>query len=349
VLAYILLPHKKVTTLPNFFKSLCLVAGFLLAALPSFALPGSPQTALKPPDSAEGSGEDNTFRKIEVLVRTKQYQQADSLLDSLLPGNPSPGQLYLRMGKLYFDHDEWARAQHYFEKSLALRDGNDQAHLLLGLTDRELAQPGPAEQEFARAASLNPRSDVNAYFAGQQLLLDMKFEAALPYFYEAVKLNPRNASAYRAIGMTQVHLGNYALAETYYRQAIEALAGSGSADPAPYLDLAYILMLGHDPAKIDEALKMARRAAELQPDSADYLIGKALMKLGRVKDSVPELEFAAQRNPDDSKAHFQLALAYESLGEKDKAQAERQALAKTKQHANQQGMASGSVMPGTGP
>ena len=284
-------------------------------------------------------------------MRTKQYQQADSLLESLVPGNPSPGQLYSRMGKLYFDHDEWARAQHYFEKSLALHDDNDQAHLLLGLADRELSQPGQAEKEFMKAASLNPQSDVNAYFAGQQLLLDMQFEAALPYLYEAVKLNPRNASAYRAIGMTQVHLGNYPLAESYYRKAIGALEGSNSADPAAYLDLAFILMLGHDPAKIEEALKMGRRAVELQPDSSDahYLIGKALMKLGRVKEAVPELEFAAKHNPQDSKAHFQLALAYESLGEKDKAAAERQALAKTKQRADQQGMASGSVMPQSGP
>ena len=116
---------------------------------------------------------------------------------------------------------KWARAANCFDKSLALREDSDQAHLLLGLATRELRQPEHAEKEFARAASLNPRSDVNAYFAGQQLLLDMKFEAALAYLYQAVKLNPRNVLAYRALGMTQVHLGNYGLAESYYRKAID--------------------------------------------------------------------------------------------------------------------------------
>ena len=42
-------------------------------------------------------------------------------------------------------------------------------------------------------------------------------------------------------------------------------------------------------------------------------------------------------------------MAYDALGEKDKARAERQALAKTKQRADQQGMASGSVMPHPSP
>jgi Flp pilus assembly protein TadD len=57
------------------------------------------------------------------------------------------------------------------------------------------------------------------------------------------------------------------------------------------------------------------------------------------------LEKATKLDPEDSKAHFQLALAYDQLGEKEKASAERRALAQTKQRANQQGMASGSVMP----
>ena len=340
-------PRKMVTALANSSMSCCLVAGFLLANLPSFAHPGPPQSALKSSGSTESSGEENAFHQIEAFVRAKQYQQADSLLQALTPNSPSPAQDYFRMGKLYFDQEEWVRASHYFESSVQARDDNDQAHLLLGIAYRELKQPERAEEEFATAVRMNPRSDVNSYFAGQQFLLDTKFEAALPYLYEAVKLNPRNASAYRALGMTQVHLGNYGLAEEYYRKGIAAAGDARPVEPGPYLDLAFILLLGHEPAKVEEALKLAQRAAAIQPDSADahYLIGKALMKMGRIKESVPELEWAARHNPQDSKAHFQLALAYDALGEKEKARVERQALAQTKQHANQQGMASGSVMP----
>jgi tetratricopeptide (TPR) repeat protein len=252
------------------------------------------------------------------------------------------------MGKAYFNHDEWQRAADYLEKSLKAEEGNDQAHLLVGLAYRELKQPEQAEKEFRKAVSFNPRDDVNAYFAGQQLLLGLKFDAALPYLYQAVKLNPRNALAYRALGTTQVNLGNYGLAEPYYRKAVEVLGDSASSDAGPLLDLAFMLLLRHDPAKVEEALKLAERAAEIQPSSsgAHYLVGKALMSQGRVKDAVPELVLATRLRPEDSKPHFQLALAYERLGEKEKARAERQALAKTKQRANQQGMASGSVLPG---
>lgn len=345
------LPRERMTLLRVTWKPLCWAIGFLFALFPSCVSVALPQTAPKPPSSPSTSRDDTTFNRIGELIRSKDYQQAESVLEASVAHRPSPAQAYFRMGKLYFEQNEWERARHYFEKSVAERDENDQAHLLLGLVNRALLEPERAEEELKKAAAQNPRSDVNAYFAGQQLLLDMKFEAALPYFYEAVKLNPRNTSAYRALGMTQVHLGNYGLAESYYRKAIDALGSSPPADSGPFLDLAFILLLGHDPAKIEEALKLAQRGAEMQPASGDahYLMGKALMKLGRIKESVPELELAARRNPEDSKAHFQLALAYEALGEKEKAAAERQALAQTKKRANQQGMASGSVMPGTAP
>jgi tetratricopeptide (TPR) repeat protein len=323
-----------------------LVLAPCLVTLSSLMLPGMPQSAVAPSHS-ESASEDKAFTKIEALILAKKYDQAESLVESAVVQGSPQVHTYFRMGKAYFDHDEWQRAAVYLEKSLKAQEGNDQAHLLLGLAYRELKQPEQAEKEFMKAVSLNPRSDVDAYFAGQQLLLDLRFEAALTYLYQAIKLNPRNALAYRALGTTQVHLGNYGLAEPYYRKAVETLGDSLHPDPGAFLDLAFILLLGHDPAKVEEALKLAKRAVEIQPSSggAHYLVGKALLRQGHVKEAVPELVLAARLNPEDSKPRFQLALAYERLGEKEKARAEREALAKTKQRSNQPGMASGSVLP----
>jgi len=303
-----------------------------------------PQSAATLPKS--DTSPDRT--QIEQLVVSKQYNKAEAMVESEIVKGTPPSRANFWMGKVYLDHDEWARAADYLERSIKAQNSNDQAHLFLGLAYRELNQPRQAEREFMQAVSLNPRSDVNAYFAGQQLLLDLKYDAALSYLYQAVKLNPRNALAYRALGTTQAHLGNYGLAEPYYRKAVAALDPAATSDPGPLLDLAFVLLLGHDGAKVEEALRLSRRAAQIEPasGSAHYLVGKALMSQGRVKEAVPELVLAAQLNPDDGKPHFQLALAYERLGDNAKARAERQALAKTKQRLGQQGMASGSVLPG---
>jgi len=322
----------------------------VLVALCAFTQPlplyASPQLS-KLPGLQPVSAEDRRFTAIGALISSKNFQKAEAEVDSAIAQGMAPERAYFWTGRIYFDHEAWARAATYLQKSLQAREENDQAHLLLGLAHRQLKQPGQAEKELLEAVRQNPGSDVNAYFAGQQLLMNEKFDAALPYLYEAVKLNPQKGLAYRALGMTQVHLGNYGLAASYYRKAIDLIDGSSSPDLGSLLDLAFILLLGHDPANAREALKLAQRAATLEPSSgeAHYLVGKALTRTGRVKDAVPELELAAKLNPEDSKAHFQLALAYDQLGEKQKARAERQALAKTKQRAAQQGTASGSILP----
>ncbi|PYV23709.1 MAG: hypothetical protein DMG24_13350 [Acidobacteria bacterium] len=78
---------------------------------------------------------------------------------------------------------------------------------------------------------------------------------------------------------------------------------------------------------------------------AHYLVGKALLKLGRVQEAVQELEKAEKLDPDDSKPHFLLAEVYERLGEKDRARSERKAFGRTRQAAHPGGMATGSSWP----
>ncbi|MGO8790871.1 MAG: tetratricopeptide repeat protein [Terriglobia bacterium] len=327
-------------------RSLSLIAGLAFLALP---LPGLAIEGAQTPSSARANTalDEGPFKKIDGLIGAKEFEKAEGILQGELAKGAPPALVYFRMGKLYLDHDEWTRAASNLEKSIQVCEDNDEAHLLLGLAYRELKKPAQSEEQFSRAAALNPTSSVNAYFAGQQLLMDMRYEAALPYLYTAVRLDPRSASTYRALGMAQVHIGNFGLAESYYRKAVVAVGDSDAASPESFLDLAYILLLGHDPVKVEEALKLAERAEKLRPQSASahYLAGKALMKMGHAKEAVLELEQATKLEPDDSKAHFQLALAYDQLGEKEKASAERQALAHTKLPANQQGMASGTVMP----
>ncbi len=306
------------------------------------AMPSSERPGL----SATGS-DDEVFQKIERLIALHEFDRAEQLLTGLLPPGGKAAPAYFRMGQLYFEHEEWARAAGFLQKSLRLANQNDQAHLLLGLAWRKLEKPEDAELELLEAAKENPRSAVNAYLAGHQLLIMGKSEAALPYLYKTIELNPHRSDAFRALGMAQAHLGNYGLAESYYRKAIEGSSDPNPPDPATYIDLAFLLLLGHDPVKVADGLKYAQRAAQFEPSSADahYLVGKALMKLGRVKEAVRELLQAAKLNPEDSKPHFLLARAFGQLGDEHKAKIEREALARIKRRPARAGIATGSAIP----
>lgn len=288
------------------------------------------------------------FEKIEAAVRAKNLNKAESLLNKHLASGAPPAPAHFQMGRIFFDQQDWTRAADSFPRSLQLAAGNDQAHLLLGLTYRQLKRPDEAERELLAAARLNPLSDVNSYFAGHQLLLNGKSELALPYFHKAVELNPRNHDLLRAVGMTQARLGNYGSAETYCRKAL-AVADSSAEQQVPALtDLAFLLLLGHEEAKNKEATSLAQKVVDLQPGLAagHYLLGKALLKVGKPKEAARALEEAVKLTPQDGKAHFLLTQAYDQIGDKAKASKESESVVNLRREAFRSGAA--TTTPGMG-
>jgi tetratricopeptide (TPR) repeat protein len=303
------------------------------------------QHAAQSPTASSPAHADDIFQRINVLVSSHQFDAAERLFQQHLP-EENAASAYLQLGNIYFEHDEWSRAAAALQKSLELNSHNDRAHLLLGLTWRELKKPEDAEAELQKAVQDNPGSETNAYLAGHQLVLDEKYEAALAYLYKAVELNPADSRALRALGMTQARLGSYGLAESYYRKAVEAADATPDAARANS-DLAFLLLLGNDPGKAEEALRCAQQAVKLDPSSSEahYMAGKALFKLGRFPQAVAALEEAEKLKPDDSKSHFLLAQTYARLGQQQKANAERKALARSKASATTGGAAGGSSLP----
>jgi tetratricopeptide (TPR) repeat protein len=305
----------------------------------------APYARSQSPTASSPAQADDAFQRIDALVSSHQFNAAERLFQQQLPAE-NAASAYLRLGTIYFEHDEWSRAAAALQKSLGFNSHNDRAHLLLGLTWRELKKPEDAEAELQKAVQDNPRSETDAYLAGNQLMLDEKYEAALAYLYKAVELNPVDSAALRALGMAQARLGSYGLAESYYRKAVEAAGATPDAARAR-IDLAFLLLLENDHGKAEEALRCAREAVKLNPSSpeAHYLAGKALFKLGRLQLAVAELEEAEKLKPGDSKSHFLLAQAYDRLGQQQKADAERKALAQSKASATTAGAAGGSSLP----
>jgi len=264
-----------------------------------------------------------------------------------LEGGDDPAAAYFQIGKVYFDHEAWQRSAGFLQKSLEFKGTHDQAHQLLGLAWRQLHRPDDAEAELLEAAKENPSNKVNAYFAGHQLLLNGKFEAALPYLYSALDAKPLQSQALQALALVHARLGNYGLAESYYRKAIDSFQMSDDGRYSALLNLSILLLLGHDPARLEEGLRCAQRAAKLQPDSPDahFLAGKALFKLGRLPEASPELARVVKLNPQDSRPHFLLARIYDQLGEHDRAREERKNAATLQSRLGQTGMATVNPVP----
>lgn len=287
------------------------------------------------------TGADKFIASLDALVAQHQYARAEALVGQRLETGGDPAATNFQAGKVYFDHDVWQRSAVFLEKSLRLKPANDEAHELLGLAYRQLHRPADAEVELVDAAKEQPGNKIYAYFAGHQLLLNGKFDAALPYLYGALDSQVTQFQALQALALAQARLGNYGLAESYYRKAIDTPPPTGDNQYSALVNLSVLLLLGHDPTRLEEGLMFARRAEKLQPGSGDahFLAGKALYKLGRLPEATPELVQAAKLNPADGKPHFLLAQIYAQRGRHDLARSERETFARIQAGAGQAGMA----------
>src|SRR5262249_53689685 len=149
------------------------VACVLLVAVPLvFAFGQAGNTPNPPQRRAEG-----LYSELDTLIAKHQYERADQVVGELLAISNDSAATYFQIGKAYFDHEGWQLSAGFLETSVKLNPANDKAHQLLGLAWRELHRPDDAEAELLRAAKENPSNKLNGYFAGQQLLVDGKFEA----------------------------------------------------------------------------------------------------------------------------------------------------------------------------
>ncbi|PYV33313.1 MAG: hypothetical protein DMG22_10465 [Acidobacteria bacterium] len=285
--------------------------------------PGRTPSEVQPAAPRPGNDEALLFSQVDHCIADRKLDEAEVLLQDYLHRSPdSAGALY-RLGRVFFDRHNWSASTAYLLRSLKINDQNDRAHLILGLDYFQLNRIEEAGRELLTAVKQNPQSDENQYMAGRYFFTKSKRTEALAFFYEAVRLNAENFKAYHSLGLCFANLGNYALAENYYKQAIEIAEKQNIKFQQGYLDLADLLT-GIESTKVSEGEIFARRAAELSPDSSEahFLVGKALFREGEHIKALPELLRSINLDPKDSRPHFLLAKIYQKLNRQADAEAE---------------------------
>src|SRR5439155_16594776 len=127
--------------------------------------------------------------------------------------------------------------------------------------------------------------------------------------------HPRDASAVAFIGTLEESRGNLAVAESYYRKALEIQP----TNPIAANNLAYLML--QQGGNIDVALTAAQTARQALPDSpntADTLAWayyhKGIYALAR-----DLLEDAVRTTPGNPTMHFHLGMVYSRLANKPQA------------------------------
>lgn len=294
-----------------------------------------------------GHGSDATLRTSEDLARETAALQARK------NSTMAAGDAGYKKALALRDAGEYGAAREQV-RTLLTHSDTAALHRLLGDLDEKLGDPLDAVKEDERAVRLDPSEE--DYFAwGSELLVHRAVWQAAEVFRNGAREHPRSARLLTG-------LGSALFASALYDEAAQRLCEASDlepADPQPYLFMGQALMAA--PAPLPCVGPKLERFARLRPDDsqANYLYAMALVKgteqpgagqvesllkkavaldpkcsdgflqlgilAGAKRDNAQAVAYfkdAVEANPQSGEAHYRLAVAYDRMGEAEKAKQE---------------------------
>ncbi|MDP2036445.1 MAG: tetratricopeptide repeat protein [Ignavibacteria bacterium] len=248
------------------------------------------------------------IRRNDEASAIKYFEEATQLAE----WNPD---VWVRMGGLLFDSRKYKETIHFMDQAVQKFPNNFPINLIYGLALSQNNDHEKAKEILKRALNINPK-DVNALGALGYTLNQLKQdEEALIVLNKALQYDPNNLQVLSVTALIHETNKNYSLSDSLYAHALE-------------LDSANVLILNNlayswadRGIKLQDALKMAKKAIEAEPKNSSYLdtIGWIYYKLGDYKKAKESIEAAVKMELENATLVDHLGDVYFKMGDKKKA------------------------------
>lgn len=282
-----------------------------------------------------------------LYFNQRDYGQAATTLEHGLKVNPNMPTASALLGLSYFELGEDAKAEPLLERAARAKPDDDHvqmslAHVLLNLGKSEEAtrvlnaylSRNPKDQQalyllgktylqlseetLGKINKIDPNSYVAHEVAGEIDESMKNFDGALVEFKKAVDQAPQQAGTHLRLGNVYWVMGKWDSAEAELRTELTI----DPNDCTARWKLANSILEANGSA--DEALKNLSEAIGRCPDLMQAHVdrARALIKLNRQNDALPDLLLAEKDSPDEPSIHFYLASVYRSQGRAEEAKQE---------------------------
>ena len=217
-------------------------------------------------------------------------------------------------GLAHYQRGELERGLEYMERGIALSPGDAGYHSNAGSALKALGRLEEAVAAYERSAALAP-DFLPAYFnAGEAYCLLERLEEGERAYRKALSLNDRIPDVWTNLGLCL-------LRREKYEESEEALMRALQLDPSFMTALYGLARLTDKLDRLAEAQNFYAQAMRAGFDAVDCLtrLVGVCQRLDDAPQTVIYLEQLIALTPDDPNAYNNLALAWEDLGEREKA------------------------------
>ncbi len=211
-----------------------------------------------------------------------ESDRALALLQKAIAASPRVPQYYADYAYICLTHGKFQAGVETVNAGLQRIPQAASLYVARGILRSELAQYGQGEEDFRRAAQLDPQTEFGAAGRGLAELQRNDLPAAEATVREQLRTQPKNAFLH------------YLLAEVLVRKG----ASAGTPEFA-------------------EALTAARAAVDLKPNLtlARNTLGELYLQAGKPSEAIEQFQAALRSDPGDEKALYHLILALRRSGQ----------------------------------
>jgi tetratricopeptide (TPR) repeat protein len=293
-----------------------------------------------------------------LYLQQHDYRKAVAVLEKGLNVDPKMTSSSALLGISLYEMGDYANSRRHLESALRANPKDNNAELFLSnalikLGDldaaavhlRQLSQRQPQDQEvwyllgkvhmklseqaLAKLNAIDPDS-VYAHQISGEVMEGMKnFDGAILEYKKAVALAPQQPGTHYLLGNAYWSIQMWEPAAQQFRAEL----ANDPANCAAQWKLGNIALEQRQDSA--QALALVEKALSMCPSLAEARLdrGRALMRLDRNEDAIPDLQAAEKADPAESNIHFLLAQALRATGKTREAQAEMQIFSKLEENA----------------
>ena len=282
---------------------------------------------------------DRQFQSAFAHYKAKQFTEATTELESLLPHVPRSFEVHELLGMVYAAQSQDAKALEHLETAVQLKPDSAAARTNLAATLSRAGKTEAAGEQFKKALDLEPKNFDANHNLGEFYVQSGKISDALPLLEEAQSINPSSYGNGYDLALAYFLTGKLSkarqLVQTLLQQnnaaELHNLLGEINEKDGKFVDAGneYEIAAHMDPSEnnlfawgselllhrtYEPAIDVFKQATKLYPNSPRLWIGlgMALYSRGIYDESVKALLTAADLNPSDPRCYLFLSKAYDS-------------------------------------
>jgi tetratricopeptide (TPR) repeat protein len=255
-----------------------------------------------------------------------ENEKAEPLLEAAVRANPNDDNAQMALAHTLINLKRYDEATPYLKSFLERNPKDQQAWYLLGKTYLQLS-----EDALGKINQIDPNSVTAHIIAGEIDESMRNYDGALVEYKKAVDLAPQQPGTHEHMGNTFWEIGKWESAETEFKAEL-------ANDPnncTTRWKLANAMLEANAPAQdaLTELNRVIDRCPTLMQARVDR--ARALLKLGKHDDALPDLLMAEKDSPNEPSIHFLLSSVYKAQGKTADAQQEMRTYGRLQREASE--------------